>query len=197
MNKKETVTLDKEVYDQLMEMLENDIHESQKICEECRHKNRDIYDNLPFEDIDRYVREDLTRFDQDNPAPLSLTVLFESEDGKHNMFRHYELGPIMGFIVVGYIPQDEEHCVSAMISEIHEDDEYWFAPNTPMQMSMAWTYGAIKTLIRMEKWCDEHFFEGFVNGKWISRIDKDIVPEEVYREDGESACPLFGGPEHA
>ena len=154
---------------------------------------REIYDNIPYKDIDRYVREDLMYYDQENPCPISLTVLFEEEG--HKMFRHYELGPIIGYIVIGYIPKDgDSYGISSIISEIHEDDENWFAPNTPLYMSNAWTHSVIKTFMRMEKWCDEHFFEGFVDGEWVSKILKPIEYEEIFREDGESACPVLGGP---
>ena len=192
---KNTVTITKEEYDELVstkKVLEEFVKTSEDNCRECRHKNRSYYDNMPLPLIDQYVKEDLEVYDQDNSSPMSLTKIFYN--GKYKMFRHYELGPIMGYVVYGFIPQEgDTQTIHAMISCVEEDDENWFAPITPMNMSSAWMRGTIKTLQRMEKWCGDHFFEGFVDGNWVSKITKEICNEVIYQDDGSSSCPVLGG----
>lgn len=153
------------------------------------------YDNIPFEDIRRFVREDLKIYGQDNQSPLSLTRVYR-EDGKLK-FRHYELGHIIGYIIFGNIPEDDNTSIDTMISEIYEDDEYWFAPNTPMYMAASWMNNAKKTLERMYKWYHEHIEEGFdENNKWNQKIIKEITPEKIFRENLLSSCELFEGPDN-
>ena len=154
--------------------------------------SENIYDNIPYKDIEEYVECDLEIYSQDNPAPLSLTVLYE--DGGKKKFRHYELGPIVGYVLIGDIPDDDSSYVSTMISEVHEDDENWFAPNTPTYMAGSWMNDSLKTLQRMHKWYHEHIKEGFYDGKWVSKIIKEIVEEEIFDENGLSSCPVLGGP---
>jgi arsenate reductase-like glutaredoxin family protein len=192
----ETITISKIEYEELKtnkQVLEAFLKSTENTCEECRKRERKIYDNLPYEDIEQFVEEDLRRFGQDNPAPLSMTVLFE-RDG-HKMFRHYELGCIIGYVLFGYIPEDEKHSISPRISVIEEDDENWFAPNTPMYMAASWMNNSRKTLDRMHKWYHEHIDEGFRDGKWHEGFIKDIVPEEIYEDNGMSSCELFAGPD--
>lgn len=116
-----------------------------------------VCNNVPYEDIKRFVQEDLSEYGQDNQCPISETVILG--DG---LFRHYELGSIIGYVCWNeFIEYDGEKHMSIMISEVKEDDEYWFAPRTPMYMAAAWMNDMKKTLSRMYKWYHEHFFEGF------------------------------------
>lgn len=152
-----------------------------------------IYENVPFDNIQRFVREDLSEYGQNNPAPISKTVI-TIEDG-FKMFRHYELGDIIGYVLFGYIDDKVTH-VSPMISEIHEDDEYWFAPRSPLYMAASWMNNQVKTLQRMHKWYHEHISEGFDNGKWFSNVIKEITEEEVFNKNGSSACDVLSIPEN-
>ncbi len=153
------------------------------------------YDNVPYSDIEEFVEQDLEKYGQHNPSPLSLTVLYEDNHG-HKRFRHYELGNIVGYVLFGFIPDNDNEYVRTMISEIHEDDENWFAPNTPMYMSGSWMNCSLKTLERMHKWYHEHIKEGFYEGKWESKIIKEIKEEEIFNENGLSSCPVLGGPDN-
>ena len=146
-----------------------------------------MVNNKPFDDINKMVREDLSKYGQDNPCPLSITI---RKNGKS--FRHYELGPIMGYVLFGDFDQ-ESGFLRTFISEIHEDDEYWFAPSAPMYMSGAWIKASYKTYTRMKEWYDEHIFEGFIDGEWVSKFVKPIKYEIVYRADGMAANPVLGG----
>lgn len=151
------------------------------------------YDNQPIEEIEKFVKEDLSQYGQNNPAPLSLTVTY-NKDGQQ-YFRHYELGNIVGYVLFGQLSEDGKIVYGTYISEIHEDDEYWFAPNTPMYMAAAWMNGSIKTFQRMYEWYHEHIEEGFKNGKWEANVIKEINAEEVFKEDGSSACDVLSIPE--
>lgn len=152
------------------------------------------YNNQPIEEIQNFVNEDLSHYGQDNPAPLSLTVIC-NKDGQIQ-FRHYELGDIVGYVLFGYISEDGKHIDGTRISEIHEDDEFWFAPRIPMYMAAAWMNGTIKTFKRMYKWYHEHIEEGFKNGKWICDVIKEINAEKVFKKDGTSACDVLSIPEN-
>lgn len=134
-----------------------------------------IYENVPYEDIEKYVELDLKQYDQENSYPASKTVVLP--DGT---FRHYELGSIIGYVLFG--KKDENGKVRTFISQIEEDDEFWFAPSRPMYMSGFWINSAIRTFERMQKWYKEHIFEGFVDGKWQNKIIKEIVEEEFKGE---------------
>lgn len=155
----------------------------------------ETYDNKPIKEIQKFVKEDLSHYGQDNPAPLSLTVTVMYKDGR-KQFRHYELGDIVGYVLFGDISEDGKHIYGTYISEIHEDDEFWFAPNTPMYMAAAWMNGTIKTFKRMYKWYHEHIEEGFKNGKWVCDVIKEINDEEVFKKDGTSACDVLSIPEN-
>ena len=144
--------------------------------------------NEPIEEIDNYVSKDLYVYGQHNKAPISLTIVSGDE------FRHYELGPIIGYVLFGRIYK-ETNGISTFISQIEEDDENWFAPNAPMYMAGAWINSVNKTFNRMKDWYKEHIFEGFKEGKWVTEIKKPIVNEEVFREDGKAASPVLEGPE--
>ncbi len=58
--------------------------------------SENIYDNIPYKDIEKYVECDLEIYGQDNPAPLSLTVLYE--DGGKKKFNENGLSscPVLG-----------------------------------------------------------------------------------------------------
>ena len=146
-----------------------------------------MINNKPYNDIERFVNSDLRKYDQDNPCPISKTII--SNDGS---FRHYELGAIIGYVLFGKVIDGK---IKTFISQIEEDDEYWFAPTAPMYMSGAWINSAKKTFDRMKEWYDEHIFEGFVDGKWQNKVIKEITNEEIFREDGLSASPVLEGPQ--
>lgn len=153
------------------------------------------YDNQPIGEIDKFVKEDLSYYGQDNPAPLSLTVTVMYKDGR-TQFRHYELGDIIGYILFGDISEDGKHIYGTYISEIHEDDEFWFAPKTPMYMAAAWMNETIKTFQRTHKWYHEHIEEGFKNGTWVCDVIKEIKAEKIFKKDGTSACDVLAIPEN-
>lgn len=44
-------------------------------------------------ELKNFVKKDLGKYGQNNPCPMSLTIV----EGKH--WRHYELGAIYGFVV--------------------------------------------------------------------------------------------------
>lgn len=152
------------------------------------------YDNQPIEEIDKLVKEDLLKYGQDNPAPLSLTVIYNKNGQQH--FRHYELGNIVGYVLFGQLSEDGKTVYGTFISEINEDDEFWFAPTKPMYMAAAWMNGAIKTFQRMYEWYHEHIEEGFKNGKWEANVIKEIHAEKVFNKDGSSACDVLSIPEN-
>jgi len=52
-----------------------------------------VCDNQSFENIERFVEEDLEKYGRHNPCPKSLTIV----NGK--FWRHYELGAIIGFVI--------------------------------------------------------------------------------------------------
>lgn len=149
-----------------------------------------MLDNESYEDIENYVKSDLSDYGQDNPCPISLTI--KTDDG----FRHYELGPIVGFILIG--SYDENNQLRTIISTVEEDDEYWFAPNAPIYMAGSWMIEMNQTFQRIINWYKEHIFEGFVNGcqakDWKSVIKKPIENEKVFYNDNPeiSACPVIG-----
>ena len=131
-----------------------------------------IHENVPYEDIEKYVNLDLRMYDQENSYPKSKTIVLD--DGS---FRHYELGGIIGYILIGNIEGNGN--VRTFVSQIEEDDDFWFAPSRPMYMSGFWIDCAIRTFERMQKWYKEHIFEGFVDGTWKNKIIKEIVKEEI------------------
>lgn len=149
-----------------------------------------IYNNQPYDDIRNYVLSDLSKYGQDNPCPISLTIKTD------NGFRHYELGSIVGFILIG--TYDENNQLRTMISIVEEDDEYWFAPNTSIYMCGSWMIEMQNTFNRMVNWYKEHIFEGFVQGcqptNWQTVIKKPIENEEIFYKNNPniSACPVIG-----
>ena len=147
-----------------------------------------MINNKPYNNIERFVNSDLREYDQHNPCPISKTIIVDNKGS----FRHYELGPIIGYVLFGEINDGK---IKTFISQIEEDDEYWFAPSAPMYMSGAWINSVKKTFDRMKEWYDEHIFEGFVDGQWQNKVIKEITNEEIFRKDGLSASPVLEGPQ--
>jgi hypothetical protein len=144
--------------------------------------------NVPYPDVEKFVSSDLSEYGQDTLCPISKTIVLP--DGS---FRHYELGPIMGYVLFGN--KDDKYGLKTFISEVEEDDEYWFAPSLPMYMAGAWINSVNNTFNRMATWYKEHIFEGFENGKWVAKVLKPIENEEKFREDGLTASPVLEGPQ--
>ena len=137
-----------------------------------------IWDNESYEDIERFVEEDLSEYGQDNQCPMSETVILG--DG---LFRHYELGPIVGFVLWNeWREYNGERHMALMISQVEEDDEFWYAPRTPTHMSASWMNDMMKTLTRMHKWYHEHFIDGFDKGEWKCEIIKPVEQEKIYKK---------------
>jgi len=174
-------------YNEMLDYMNLTFHGSN--LREFIHSTKNVWDNVPYENIDEYVNEDLSKYDQEHPAPLSLTITLE--DGS---FRHYELGACVGYLLYGSKNADSNY-YHVMLAEIHEDDEHWFAPSTPLHMNAAWMKGTINTLQRAEKWYKEHIKQCYENGKYHTEFLKPIEYEEIFKENGESACPVLGGPE--
>jgi hypothetical protein len=98
------------------------------------------------------IEQDLGCYNDNNPAPKSLTI-----PGKN--WRHYELGPIVGFVI--YAKEGDEGKNWFGFAEIEEDDGNWFIPDHAMDMSAYWIDSVAKTLKRMVQWKLEHLQIGF------------------------------------
>ena len=135
------------------------------------------------------VKKDLEKYGQNNPCPKSLTIT----DGR--MWRHYELGSIYGFVVYNQMLQDGEEWFG--IAAIEEDDEYWFVPQSGMNMAAFWASAVRTTYNRMADWITSHIFEGWDKGKameeraYVRRILKPIE-NEVIMFDGEPDNAVLG-----
>ena len=117
-----------------------------------------------------FVRRDLGEYDQENLYPRSKTVV------EGDSFRHYELGSIIGYLLFGSLSNID----SAIITQIEEDDEFWFVPEKAMFMSPYWINSAHDTFSRMKDWFDEHIFMGYDNDYvYKSYIKKEIKNEEI------------------
>lgn len=117
-----------------------------------------------------FVKRDLGEYDQENLYPYSKTVV------EGDSFRHYELGPIIGYLLFGNL----NDIGSTAITQIEEDDEFWFAPETPMFISAYWISPAHDTLSRMKDWFEEHIFMGYDNDHvYKSYLKKEIKNEET------------------
>ena len=153
---------------------------------------KDVYDNVPYGAVKEYVESDLSEYGQSNPAPLSLTIV--EDDGS---FRHYELGPIVGYLIIGLKNKDCPNYYHFMVTEIHEDDEHWFAPSAPLYMDAAWLYTVSSTMKRAQKWFKEHIKQHYDYAKSensYTEFLKPIEDETIFEKNGESACPVLGGP---
>lgn len=113
--------------------------------------------------IKELIEKDLYKYDQDNSYPESLTI----KEG--DLFRHYELGPIIGFCIWNQINMDGSQWFG--IQELHEDDDFWFIPEQGMFMSCAWISEVNKTWKRLISWFDEHIhIEKNYNTKLIKSV---------------------------
>lgn len=127
------------------------------------------------------VSNDLGKYGQDNPCPMSLTIV----EGK--LWRHYELGAIYGFVVYNrFETYNGSETEWWGIASIQEDDEYWFVSDCSMNMAAFWIEAVNKTWQRMVKWTKEHLREGWMPGANLSNpneykrlVIKPIVPEIV------------------
>ena len=116
------------------------------------------------------IMKDLSVYDQDNPCPKSLTVV-EGE-----FFRHYELGAIYGFCIYNQIVDGEPWFG---IMSLEEDDEFWFIPSHPMNMSSFWCNAVNETWQRVIKWYNEYLFEGWKDNEsfgdsraWVCEVKR-------------------------
>ena len=131
-------------------------------------------------ELKNFVEKDLGKYGQDNPCPMSLTIV----EGK--LWRHYELGAIYGFVVYNRFETYNGSKEWWGIASIQEDDEYWFVSDCSMNMSAFWIEAVNKTWQRMVKWTKEHLREGWMPGANLSNpneykrlVIKPIVPEIV------------------
>lgn len=140
--------------------------------------------------IEQFVKEDLSCYGQGNTCPKSLTVV------NGDLWRHYELGAIYGFVL--WNEKGSDGFNKFWIASIREDDEYWFASDDAMFMDAAWTDAVNTTWQRMVKWRAEHIVQGWQQGaditnpsEYISKTIKEIVPEEIMWE-GQPDCDVLG-----
>ena len=129
--------------------------------------------------IKELISKDLSIYTQDNPYPKSLTIV------KGDSWRHYELGPIIGFVIWNEPKYNKREWVGIM--EIHEDDMFWFVPEYPIYMAAAWIKDVSNTMQRMKNWYNEHIFEGYEDpkhrgesGYYVTKYLKEIKPEEIH-----------------
>lgn len=117
--------------------------------------------------LEELVKYDLEDYDQEYLYPKSLTIANDDN------WRHYELGPIIGFIVFndnGWIG----------LAELEEDDDFWDVPKYSMHISAAWTNQVHETFTRMNNWIKEHLFLGEdETGQWVEKLIKPIQSEEI------------------
>jgi hypothetical protein len=136
------------------------------------------------EQLEDLVEKDLGDYGQHNPCPLSQTILTV------NGFRHYELGPCVGFLLIGWM---DSKGFDTQLVQISEDDENWFYAEDPIAMNGYWTPTVSRTLNRMSNWYTEHIQQGFNDDwKWVSKLIKQPKEESIFKENGESACPVLG-----
>ena len=119
--------------------------------------------------LTKMVEEDLGRYNDNNWAPKSLTIPGER-------WRHYELGPVVGFVIYAYEYEGKTRFATA---EIHEDDGNWFVPGFATWMSAVWLDDVSETLSRMVKWKNEHLRIGWNdNNEFEATVVKPIEEEE-------------------
>ena len=137
------------------------------------------------EQLEDLVEMDLGGYGQHNPCPLSQTILTD------NGFRHYELGPCVGFLLIGWT--DSSKGFDTQLVQIFEDDENWAYDGDSIMLGGYWTPVVARTLNRMSDWYMEHVQQGFnENWKWVSKLIKQPKEESIFKENGESACPVLG-----
>ena len=74
-----------------------------------------------------------------------------------------------------------------------EDDENWAYDGDSIMLGGYWTPVVARTLNRMSDWYMEHVQQGFnENWKWVSKLIKQPKEESIFKENGESACPVLG-----
>ena len=134
--------------------------------------------------LENLVEMDLGGYGQHNPCPLSQTILTD------NGFRHYELGPCVGFLLIGWT---DSKGFDTQLVQVFEDDENWAYDGDSIMMNGYWTPVVARTLNRMSDWYTEHIQQGFnEDWKWVSKLIKQPKEESIFRENGESACPVLG-----
>ena len=148
-----------------------------------------MIDNKPYSNIEKFIEEDLSIYGQHNPCPKSLTVV------KGKYWRHYELGAIIGFVIYNEFikdpwKKDEPEQEYFRISTIEEDDEYWFAPRSPMLIDAGWITAVNVTWQRIVEWQKKHLIMGWDKGADITNPKEyrkeqrePIVPEKIMWED--------------
>lgn len=136
------------------------------------------------EQLEDLVEMDLGGYGQHNPCPLSQTILTD------NGFRHYELGPCVGFLLIGWT---DSKGFDTQLVQVFEDDENWAYDESSISMGGYWTPVVARTLNRLSDWYLEHIQQGFnEDWKWVSKLIKQPKEESIFKENGESACPVLG-----
>ena len=157
-----------------------------------------VCNNQPYEDIENFVEQDLSIYGQHNSCPKSLTIV------NGNLWRHYELGAILGFVIYNEFikdPCDKEKPAKEYfrISTIEEDDENWRAPSLPMLVDAGWIKAIDVTWQRVVEWQKKHLIMGWDRGANITNPDEyrneqkePIVPEVIMWEDEEPDNAVLG-----
>ena len=92
------------------------------------------------------IEKDLSKYGQHNPCPMSLTVI----DALNNkLWRHYELGAIMGFVIYNCYDDETGEYDRFQIASIGEDDEHWFFREDNMDMNASWVDAVDETWRRV------------------------------------------------
>lgn len=126
------------------------------------------------------IERDLSKYGQRNPCPMSLTVI----DALNNkLWRHYELGAIMGFVIYNCYDNETGEYDRFQIASIGEDDEHWFFRKDNMDMNASWVDAVDETWRRVVRWKKKHLRIGWPIGSpltaenWISEVKEPIVEE--------------------
>ena len=133
--------------------------------------------------ISDFIKKDLSEISMNDLYSIkSLTVV----DGSN--WRHYELGPVVGFILWNINNYCEGQDWIGM-AQISEDDMYWYAPDEALFLHATWIDQVLETLSRLKKWYDEYIFQGWEevipqagegeSKHWVVRYKKEIKPEKV------------------
>lgn len=148
-----------------------------------------MLNNKPYTNIEKFIEKDLSEYGQDNPCPKSLTIV------EGNLWRHYELGAIYGFVIYNefiddFYDKSKPKQEYFRIASIEEDDEYWFAPNSPMLIDAGWIKAIDVTWQRVVEWQKKYLIQGWDKGANISNPNEyrreqriPIVPEIIMWED--------------
>jgi len=128
------------------------------------------------------IEKDLSKYWQNNPCPMSLTVI---DNVNKNLWRHYELGEIMGFVIYNCYDEETKEYNRFQITSIGEDDENWFFRKENMDMNASWIDAVDETWRRVVRWKKKHLRMGWPIGSpltsenWISEVVEPIVEESV------------------